>query len=237
MLCVAWLLAALRDTGPYPLLVLTGEWGSAKSTAARLLRSLADPASPSIRGMPKDERDAVIAARRQRVLVYDNLSGLATWLSDVLCRIATGAGFGTRALYTDDEEMVFEVSRPVILTGIGNPVVRGDLADRSMVVTLSQIEDSARRTEAEVMVSFEEVRPLIFGALLDGLSEGLRKLSSVRLERLPRMADFCMWGSRLRGRLLALRHLHGRIRGRPGLRHRGCAGGLLSRASAAPVLG
>ena len=194
VLCVAWLLAALRDTGPYPLLVLTGEWGSAKSTAARLLRSLADPASSPIRGTPKDERDAVIAARRQRVLAYDNLSGLPTWLSDALCRIATGAGFGTRALYTDDEEMVFEVSRPVILTGIGNPVIRGDLADRSMVVTLSQIEDSARRTEAEVMVSFEEVRPLIFGALLDGLSEGLRKLRSVRLERLPRMADFCMWG-------------------------------------------
>ena len=125
VLCVAWLLAALRDTGPYPLLVLTGEWGSAKSTAARLLRSLADPASPPIRGTPKDERDAVIAARRQRVLVYDNLSGLPTWLSDVLCRIATGAGFGTRALYTDDEDMVIEVSRPVILTGIGNPVVRG----------------------------------------------------------------------------------------------------------------
>ena len=193
VLCVAWLLAALRDTGPYPLLVLTGEWGSAKSTAARLLRSMADPASPPIRGTPKDERDAVIAARRQRVLVYDNLSGLPTWLSDALCRIATGAGFGTRALYTDDEEMVFEVSRPVILTGIGNPVVSGDLADRSMVVTLSQIEDGARRTEAEVLASFEEVRPLIFGALLEGLSEGLRKLSSVRLERLPRMADFCMW--------------------------------------------
>ena len=77
VLCVAWLLASLRDTGPYPVLVLTGEQGSAKSTAARLLRSLVDPARPPTRGMPRDERDAVIAARRRHVLVFDNLSRTA----------------------------------------------------------------------------------------------------------------------------------------------------------------
>ena len=193
VLCVAWLLASLRDTGPYPLLVLTGEQGSAKSTAARLLRSLVDPAQPPSMGMPRSERDAAIAARSRHVLVYDNLSGLRTWLSDMLCRISTGEGYATRALYTDDEEAVIEASRPVILTGIENPAVRGDLEDRSIIIRLSRIADADRRTEAELLAAFDEARPIIFGALLDGLAEGLRQYDNVRLEQLPRMADFCRW--------------------------------------------
>ena len=193
VLCVAWLLASLRDTGPYPVLVLTGEQGSAKSTTARLLRSLVDPARPPTRGMPRDERDAVIAARRRHVLVFDNLSGLPVWLSDTFCRLSTGEGYATRALFTDDDEVVFEACRPVVLTGIENSAVRGDLADRSIVIRLDPIAESARRTESEVMAAFEEARPRILGALLDGLSEGLRKYGSIRLERLPRMADFFRW--------------------------------------------
>ena len=193
VLCVAWLLASLRDTGPYPLLVLTGEQGSAKSTAAKLLRSLVDPARPPTTGMPRNERDAAIAARNRHVLAYDNLSGLPTWFSDTLCRLSTGEGFATRALYTNDEEVVIEASRPVILTGIENPSVRGDLAERSITIRLAPIADADRRTESELMATFDEAIPKIFGALLDGLSEGLRRYGEVRLERLPRMADFCKW--------------------------------------------
>ena len=193
VLCVAWLLASLRDKGPYPLLVLAGEQGSAKSTAARLLRSLVDPALPQSTGMPRSEQDAAIAARNHHVLVYDNLSGLQTWLSDMLCRISTGEGYATRALYTDDEEAVIEASRPVILTDIENPAVRGDLADRSISIRLSRIADTDRRTEAELLAAFDETSPIIFGALLDGLAEGLRQCDNVRLEQLPRMADFCRW--------------------------------------------
>ena len=193
VLCVAWLLASLRDTGPYPLLVLTGEQGSAKSTAAKLLRSLVDPARPPTAGMPRNERDAVIAARNRHVLAYDNLSGLPTWFSDTLCRLSTGEGYATRALYTDDEEVVMEASRPVILTGIENPSVRGDLTDRSITIRLAPIADADRRTESDLMTAFQGAVPVIFGALLDGLAEGLRRYSNVRLERLPRMADFCKW--------------------------------------------
>ena len=148
VLCVAWLLTSMRDTGPYPLLVLTGEQGSAKSTAARLLQSLVDPARPPAREMPRNERDAVIAARWRHVLAFDNLSrGLPTWLSDTLCRLSTGEGYATRALFTDDHEVVFEACRPVILTGIENPAVRGDLADRSIVIRLDPIAESAGRTD------------------------------------------------------------------------------------------
>jgi hypothetical protein len=43
VLAIAWALACLRDRGPYPVLVLSGEQGSAKSTFSAILRSLLDP--------------------------------------------------------------------------------------------------------------------------------------------------------------------------------------------------
>jgi hypothetical protein len=43
VLVVAWALAVLRNRGPYPLLVLSGEQGSAKSTFTAMLRALLDP--------------------------------------------------------------------------------------------------------------------------------------------------------------------------------------------------
>ncbi|AML51136.1 hypothetical protein [Falsihalocynthiibacter arcticus] len=49
---VAWLLGCFHPEGPYPILILSGEQGSAKSTTARTLRDLIDPASPSTRSTP-----------------------------------------------------------------------------------------------------------------------------------------------------------------------------------------
>jgi pantothenate kinase-related protein Tda10 len=38
VLVVAWALAALRNRGPFPVIVLSGEQGSAKSTFSAILR-------------------------------------------------------------------------------------------------------------------------------------------------------------------------------------------------------
>ena len=92
----SWLVAAVRDTGPYPVLVLHGEQGSAKSTTARVLRSLVDPNTASLRSQPRDPRDLMIGAANGWILNFDNLSYLPQWLSDAMCRLATGGGFATR---------------------------------------------------------------------------------------------------------------------------------------------
>ena len=96
VLAVAWVLAALRKKGPYPVLVLTGKQGSAKSTCARILRSLVDPHEAPLRAPPRDEHELFIAARNAHVLAFDNLSAVAPWLSDAWCRLSTGGGFGAR---------------------------------------------------------------------------------------------------------------------------------------------
>ncbi|HVF00913.1 MAG TPA: hypothetical protein VNA27_06175 [Rubrobacteraceae bacterium] len=192
-LVVAWLVGAFRPTGPYPLLEITGEQGTAKSTAARVLRSLVDPAQVSLRALPTNERDLAIAASANWVLAFDNLSYVRPQVSDAMCRLSTGGGFGTRALYTDDEEALFDAMRAQIVNGINRVVLRGDLQERSIEVTLLPIPKDERRAEREFWAEFETARPKIFGALLDAVSAALRNVEEVRLEELPRMADFAVW--------------------------------------------
>jgi hypothetical protein len=195
VLIVAWLLAALRAGGPYPLLAISGEQGSAKTVLSKLLKALIDPNAAPVRALSREQRELMIAANNSYLLAFDNLSGLPHWLSDALCRLATGGSFAVRQLYTDDEEVLFEASRPILLNGIEDVISRPDLGDRAIFLTLAPIAEADRRPEAELWREFERARPLILGALLDAVVHGLRSLNQVKLEALPRMADFALWAS------------------------------------------
>jgi hypothetical protein len=195
ILLLSWLVAACRPQGPYPLLILQGEQGSAKSTTAKLLRRIIDPATAPLRTPPREERDLLIAANNCWVVAYDNLSGIPQWLSDALCRLATGGGFSTRELYTDTEEVILDLTRPVILNGIDHLAERPDLADRAIILNLPHIEETARRDEAELYKAYERERPYILGALFTAVSVALARLPEVRLPRKPRMADFALWSA------------------------------------------
>ena len=195
VLVVAWALAVLRDRGPYPVIVLSGEQGSAKSTFSAILRAVLDPNTAPLRALPREDRDLFIAANNGHVLAFDNVSGLPAWISDTLCRLATGGGFAVRQLYTDQDEVLFDAARPVILNGIEDIVTRPDLADRAVFLTLEAIPEERRRPEAELWAAFESERPKILGALLDAVAEGLKCLPDTRLPKLPRMADFALWAS------------------------------------------
>jgi hypothetical protein len=195
VLVVAWLLAALRPRGPYPLLAISGEQGSAKTVLSKLLRALVDPNEAPVRALPREERELMIAANNGHLLAFDNLSGLPAWLSDALCRLASGGSFAIRRLYTDDEEVLFKAARPTLLNGIEDVIARSDLADRAIFLNLEPITEERRRPETELWREFELARPQTLGALLDVAAHGLRTLSSVELRRLPRMADFAVWAT------------------------------------------
>ncbi|SHG16069.1 hypothetical protein [Bradyrhizobium erythrophlei] len=192
-LVVAFMVAALRDRGPYPVLVVNGEQGTGKSVFSRMVRGLIDPSAAPIRAAPKDDRDLIVSAMNSKVLAFDNLSSVPNWLSDALCRIATGGGFATRMLHTDRDEVICEVQSPVILNGIPSLTDRADLADRALNVHLRVIPESKRRPEDALWEDYHKRQPLILGALLDAISAGLRNVASVKLDRLPRMADFMKW--------------------------------------------
>ena len=194
-LLVAWAVFSLTPWGPYVILVLQGEQGSAKSTTVRVVRALVDPAVEPLRALPRDERDMATAANNAWVLAVDNLSGISDRLSDALCRLATDGGFATRELYTDDEEMVFSAKRPIILNGIDDIATRGDLQERSLLLSLPSIPQHERQEEKTFWADFDAARPMLFGALLDAVSGGLQHAGDVRLDEKPRMADFAIWGT------------------------------------------
>jgi hypothetical protein len=194
-LLLAWLVAAFRPTGPYPVLIMQGEQGSAKSTVERILRALLDPSTAPLRTAPRNERDLIIAANNSWCVAFDNISTVPPWCSDAICRLSTGGGFSARELYTDAEEVLFDATRPVILNGITDVATRADLLDRALIVTLPPIPDDARRPEAALWREFEEARPAILSAHFDAVSCAMRRVEHVHLEGIPRMADFAVWAT------------------------------------------
>lgn len=193
MLLVAWLLQGLRGTGPYPVLVLTGEQGSGKSTAAKMLRALLDPNLSPLRSLAGSERDLFIAATNGWALAFDNISGLSQPISDTLCKLSTGGGLSTRQLFSDDDETLLTALRPVILNGITDFVDKQDLVSRSVQVRLPSIPKSERKSEAQLWRDFADVQSEIIGGILDTAVHGLQELPITTLETLPRLADFALW--------------------------------------------
>jgi hypothetical protein len=193
-LYLAWLLTALRGRGPYPILIISGVQGSAKSTTQRVARELIDPHAAVDRAPPRDVRDLMIAATNCAVLTYDNLSYLPDWLSDSLCRLSTGAAFTTRELYTNDEEFLFCARRPVILNAIPDIAGQGDVLDRSVLLDLPAIPARRRVAEQTFWADFVARLPALLGELLDVMVRALRIEPTIERHDLPRMADFAVWG-------------------------------------------
>jgi hypothetical protein len=193
VLYISWLLDAMHPGRPHPVLYLAGEEGVAKSTAAKIARCLIDPNEVPLRNLPTTVRDLFVSAHGSHALAFDNVSTIPPAISDALCQIATGSGFGTRKLFTDTSQTLVSGHRPVILNGLLNAISRSDLTDRAVVNPMSRITPQQRRSEAELWAQFEAQRAQIFGALLDDMACGLRQLPNVRLASLPRMADFALW--------------------------------------------
>lgn len=190
-LVVGWLVAALLADIPHPILLLRGLQGSAKTTTARTLVSLLDPSAAPLRSVPADLGDWSVAASGSWVVGLDNVSRIPEWLSDAICRAVTGDGLVKRRLYSDSSLEVLSFHRVVVLTGIDVGALRGDLADRLLVVELDPIAPTQRRQDAELAFERASAQPRLLGALLDLTVRVLGALPKVeRGEGWPRMADF-----------------------------------------------
>ena len=192
-LLIAWLATGLRPIGPYPILALYGEQGSAKSTLARITRLLIDPQDAALLAEPRSTRDLMVTAVNGWLVSFDNISVVPAWLSDSLCRLASGGSFATRLL-SNDERSVINAQRPVILNGIEDFVRRGDLADRGVFLHLPPIGPARRRNEREFWASFQHDHPRIFGGVLDLVVGGLPGLPLNRSEGVTALADFAAFG-------------------------------------------
>jgi len=196
-LVLAFILECFRPNTPFPILVLYGTQGSAKSTTQEIIRMFIDPSTCNLRTAPKKSEDLLVAAANNWIVSFNNVSHLSSVQQDDLCSVATGGALSTRELYTTHQEASVNIKRPVIINGIGDLVTAQDLIDRCIILELPEIKPKDRKTEEQIMLDFSKEYAAIFGALLDILVKTLQELPNVKLLNKPRMADFALLGTAL----------------------------------------
>ena len=188
-LIAAWSISTMSGH-PVPILFVTGEQGTGKSTAARTLAQLLDPSPVPLRSAPRDEKEWASQAQGSKVIALDNMSAVTPRQADMFCKAVTGEGIVYRQLYTDNDLMVAVIQAALIMTTIDAGALRGDFAERLLTIELEPIQGHQRRRDVELSNVFEQERQRIFGAICDLAAEVLRLRHVVNVENLPRMADF-----------------------------------------------
>ncbi len=192
---VAWLTAALRPAGPYPILVIEGEQGVGKTTLTEVCRHLVDPHVALVRSMPRIERELMLTAQSNWLVAFDNVSAVSAAQSDALSRLSTGGGYATRERSTDLGEIVIDIERPIIVNGTGEFMKRPDVVDRCIFLRLPPLSPKKRRHDQEFWAEFHRDLPNLLGALLAAAAGGLKHQGEIQLKELSRMADFDRWGA------------------------------------------
>ncbi|MGN0529102.1 MAG: hypothetical protein ACI4IE_08205 [Eubacterium sp.] len=193
-LFLCWLITCFVPDIPHAMPIFYGEQGAAKSTTCRLLKSLIDPSELETLTLNKDERSLMVNLQTHWFLPFDNVSHISEETSDTLCRAITGGGMQQRKLFTNSEDYIFKFKRCIALNGINNVATRSDLLDRAILLELSRISEDERKELIEVEKNFEKDLPYILGGIFNVLSKAKRIRPTVKLDKLPRMADFARWG-------------------------------------------
>ncbi len=192
-----WLTAALRSTGPYPILVLRGPAASGKSILARALRTLIDPSAAPLRRLPLRDRELLELALHNWILVFDQVHRIPLKISEALCALASGEAIETAQPDNRDSALA-EIARPIILIA---PLDEGQLpwtparslSNRSLTIDLAPI--AAPRPEAAVWSDFEALRAPALAALADAVSCALRRIRDIDRGPIARLPDCVAWAA------------------------------------------
>lgn len=194
VLFLCWLITCFIPDFPHAISIFFGEKGSAKTTTCELLKRLIDPSVMGTLALEKDKRTLVVNLAQHWYLPFDNISNINIDTSDMLCRAITGGGIQQRKMCTNAEDYIFTFKRCITLNGISNVANRADLLDRSLLFELVRVPESERKELRLIYKAFDKDRASILGGIFTTLSKALGVYQSVKLSKLPRMADFARWG-------------------------------------------
>jgi hypothetical protein len=185
-LAKTWLSLALLADINRPILLAHGPQGATKSSVQRVLKNIIDPSLPE--SFKLREKDFEQNINKAFIPFFDNISSITDYMADELSKAVTGAGNAVRKLYHDDEDVIREYKRAMLLNGLIIPTEKADLIDRILPVALKRVPKEERETDRRMQALFEERHPLLLGAVLDALSGALANHEEVR--GLPRLADW-----------------------------------------------
>ncbi len=191
LLLLAWIIGALNPAIPNPILVLTGQQGSAKTTRTRRLRALLDPSVVPVLG-DSETKNLFLTFQQHSIPCFENVGTFRRAEADMFCRAVTGNGIERRRLFTDNDQVLYSFRRSIIISGIDVPSTRPDFLDRCLIFPCDRMKEF--KTQQELDRRFDEARPRLFGALLELMAKTMAIHPTVKATSKFRMADFASFG-------------------------------------------
>ena len=124
---------------------------------------------------------------RSALICFDNLGRLQLWQSDALCRAYSGETTSKRKLYTDEEDVVFQYKRAIILNGINCPATREDILDRSILINLKRIRNY--KEERVIFNGWNALKPELLDLIFNTLVKALQIYYTTKINITARTAD------------------------------------------------
>ncbi len=194
LLTLVLLISYLIPDIPHPIFHPHGAHGSGKSTLCMMIKDLIDPSNLTSVFASKNKSEHIRQISRHHILIFDNVSKIDSEMSDILCMACTGGGMSKRALYTNDDDIIYNFKNCIGLNGINLLITKPDLLDRTILLHLKRISKKKRKEETEIWRHFEKAKTEILGGMFSVLVKAMAIHPTVKLKRLPRMADFATWG-------------------------------------------
>lgn len=193
----AWLIAALRPTGPYPILVLHGPANSGKTVLARALRALIDPSPALIRRLPDREDELLDLAFENWILAFDDAYDLSPKTSNALCAISSGDALQIPQADMRDSLEV-PIARPIILAAPHDETKPAwtpshSLSNRTLLIERAPLK--RLYPEAAVWSDFESLQPAVLAALVQATATALHRVRDIDLPNVTRFADATVWAA------------------------------------------
>lgn len=189
-----YIVSLFFDNISHPILIFNGEHGACKSTAMRMICKIIDPDSKELLAFPDKKDDLINTLYNGYFVAFDNVSVIKNDISDILCKAVTGSSLNKRKLYTDNDEVVLNIKRPIGINGISIDMSQSDLIDRSIIIDFKRLSSHKRKTDAEIFGLFNTLLPRILGEIFKVIYKVLKIRNVVNIEKLPRMADFAHLG-------------------------------------------
>jgi hypothetical protein len=96
LLVLVYVISCFIPDISHPIFHPHGAQGSAKTSLCNLIKKTVDPSSIEAIITPRDYNQLIQMIHHHYICLFDNISSLPGWMSDVLAMACTGGGFSKR---------------------------------------------------------------------------------------------------------------------------------------------